>query len=76
MLHGIYLTSPRIIINKSHKIVVSSNRYRLDRFLNIGVNIIQNPLGAVSRYAEFHLGLLSDDTMFTKFQLAGSDTFQ
>ena len=76
MLNGIYPTSPRIIIYKSHKVVIISNRCRLDRSPNIGVNIIQNPLGAISCCAEFYLGPLSDDAMFTKFQLAGSGTFQ
>jgi len=56
--------------------VVNSNRSRLGRSPNIGVSIIQNSLGAVSRYAEFHLGLLSDDVMFMKLQFAGSDIFQ
>ena len=66
MLHGIYPTSPRIVINKSQKVVLTSNRCSLGRSLNVNVNIIQNPLGAVSRCAELHLGLLFDDTMFTR----------
>jgi len=38
--------------------------------------MIKNPVGAVSRCAEFYLGLLSDDTMFTEIQFVGSGTFQ
>jgi len=75
VFHGIYTISPKIIIYESHKIVVTSNRCRLSRSLNINVNIIQNPLGAVSHCAEFHLDLLSYDAMFTKLQFAGSSTF-
>jgi len=56
--------------------VVTSNRCLLVRSPNIGGNIIQNLLGAVSRCAEFHIGLLIDDTMFTKLQFACSGTFQ
>jgi len=39
------------------------------------MNIIKNPLSAMNRGAEFHLGLLSNDTMLTKIQLAGLGTF-
>ena len=67
MLHGIYKTSPRIIINESHKVVVTSNRCRLSRSTNIYVNIVQNPLGAMSYGADSYIGLLSDDAMLTKF---------
>jgi len=76
VLHGIYPISPRIVINESHKVVVTSNKYSFGRSPNVGVNIIQNLLGAVSRCAEFHLGLLADDAMFTEIQFAGSSTFQ
>jgi len=40
------------------------------------MNIIQIPLGAMSRDAKFHLDLFFDDTMFTKIQFAGIGTFQ
>ena len=69
-------SSPRIIIYKSHKVVVTSNRYCIGRSPNISVNIIQNPLGAVSLCDEFHRGLLFDDAIFTKLQFAGFGTFQ
>jgi len=65
--HGIYPTSPRVIIYKRHQIMIISNRCRLGRSLDICVNIIQNLLGAMSCDAKSHLGLLSDDVMFTKF---------
>jgi len=40
------------------------------------MNIIQNLLGAMSYGAKSHLGLLSNDAMFTKFQLPDIGTFQ
>ena len=66
MLHDIYPTSLRIVINESYKVVVTSNICSLDRSPNVGVIIIQNPLGAVSRCAKFHHGLLFNDTIFTE----------
>ena len=74
MLHGIYSTSLRVIINKRHKVVVTSNRCRLDRSPNIHVNIVKN--GVTNRGDEFHFDLLFDDTMFTKFQFAGLGTLE
>jgi len=56
--------------------VVTSNICRLGRSPDICVNIIQNPLSVMSRGAESHFSLLSDDAIFTKFQFAGIDTFQ
>jgi len=47
--------------------VVTFNRYHLGRSPNICVNIDKNSLDAMNRGAEFHLDLLTDDTMFTKF---------
>ena len=76
MRHGIYLTSPRVINYKRHKEVIISNRRHLGRSLDICVNIIQNLLGAMSRGAEFHLSLLSENAIFTKIQFAGIDTLQ
>jgi len=55
--------------------MVTSNRYRLGRFPDICVNIIQNPFGAVSHGAESHLDLLSDDAMFTEIQFASIGIF-
>jgi len=75
MLYGIYPTSPSVINYKRHKVVFTSNRYHL-RSPNTCVNIVKNPLGAMNRGAEFHLGLLTDDAMFTKFHLAGLGTLQ
>jgi len=74
--HGIYPTSPREIINKGYKVVITSNRCHLGRFPNIRVNIIKNLLGAINYSAEFHLGLLTDKVMLTKFQFAGLGTFK
>jgi len=56
--------------------VVTSNKCRLGRSLDIYVNIIQNSLGAMSRGAESNLGLLSGNALFTKFKFASTDTFQ
>jgi len=56
--------------------VVSFNRCHLGKSSDICVNIIQNPLGAMSRCAGFHLDLFFDDAMFTKIQLVGIGTFQ
>jgi len=72
VLHGIYptssrVTSPRVIIYKRYKVMVTSNRCYLGRSPDICVKIIQNPLGAISCSAKSHLALLSDDVMFTKF---------
>ena len=64
VLHIIYPTSPRVIVYKRHKVVVTSNRYRVGRYPNIVVNIIQNSLGTMSHRAESHFDLLSDDAMF------------
>jgi len=76
MLHGIYPTWPRVIIYKRYKVMVTFNKCRLARSLDICVNIIQNLLSAMSCGAEFHLSFLSDNVMFTKVQFAGIDTFQ
>ena len=67
MFYGMYPISPREIINKIHKVVVTSNRRRLGRFPNIHVNILKNLLGAMNRGVEFRLGVLTDDAMRTKF---------
>jgi len=56
--------------------MVTSNRYRLGRSLNICVNIFKNPFGAKNRDAEFQLDFLTEDAMFTKFQLASLGTLQ
>ena len=53
--YGIYPTSPRVIIYKRHKVVVTSNRCHFDRYSDICMNIIHNPLGAMSRDTESHL---------------------
>jgi len=74
VIHGIHSISPRVIIYKKHKVVVTSNRCRLSRSTKIYVNIVQNHLSAMSRSAESYIGLLSDDAMLTKFQFAGLDT--
>ena len=76
VLHCIYPTSLRLIIYKKHKVVVTSNRCHLDRSPDICVKKIQNLLGAMSRGAEFHLGLLFEDAIFTKIQFTSVDTFQ
>ena len=62
VFHGIYPTSLGVIIYKRHKVAVTSNRC-LRRSPNVCVNIIQNPLGAMSYGAEFHLGLLFNATI-------------
>ena len=49
--------------------MVTSNKCRHGRSPNICVNIIQNPLGAISCGAKSYLGLLSDDVIFTNFNL-------
>ena len=69
MLHGIYLISPRVIIYKRHKVVVTSNRCCFSRPSDIFVKIIQNLLCVMSRDVESHLGLLFDDAMRTNFNL-------
>jgi len=74
--HGIYPISPRVIIYKRRKVGVTSNRCRLGRSPNTCVNIVKNPFGAMNHGVEFHLGLLTDDAMFTKFQLVGLDTLR
>jgi len=56
--------------------VVTSNRCYLDRALNIRVNIVKNPFGAMNHSEEFHYGLLSDDAMLTKFKFASLDTLK
>ena len=66
VLHGIYLTSPRVIIYKRHKVMVTSNKCRLGRSPDICVNIIQNSHGAMSCDVKSHLCLLFDDAMFYK----------
>ena len=67
VLHGIYPTSSRVIINKRHKVVVTFNGCRLGRSLNIHVNIVKNLLHVMNRDIEFHLDLFFDDTLLTKF---------
>ena len=67
ILNSIYSASPKVIINKRYKVVVTPNRCHFCRSLNICVNIVMNPLGAMNRDAEFHHGLLSHDAMLTKF---------
>jgi len=69
VLHNIYPTSLRVIINKRYKVVITSNRCRLGRSPNICVNIVKNPLGAMNSGVDFHLSLLSDDAMRTNFNL-------
>ena len=76
VLHSIYPTSPRVIINKRHKIVVTSNRCHFDKSPNIYVNIVKNLLGAMNHSVEFYLCLLFDDALLTKFQFAGLCTLQ
>ena len=76
VLHCIYPISPRVIINKGHKVVVTSNKWCLSRSPNIYVNIVKNFLSTINHGAKFHLGLLSDDAMLTKFQFIGLDTLQ
>ena len=49
------------------KLVVISNRSRLGRSLNIRMNKIKNSLSVMNRGAKFHIGLLTDDAMLTKF---------
>jgi len=76
VLHGIYPISPKVVINKKYKVVVTSNKFRLGRFPNACVNIVKNPLGAMIHFAEFHFGLLFADAMLTKFQFASLGTLQ
>ena len=76
MSPNIYPTSPKKIINKGHKVVITSNRCNLDRSPNIRVNIVKNPLDAMNHGTEFHLGILTDDTMLTEFQFADLGIFQ
>ena len=76
VLHCICPTSPKVIIYKWHKVVVTSNRCCIGRSPDICVNIIQNLPIAISCSAKSHLGLLSNDAIFTKFQFACTSTFQ
>jgi len=74
--HGIYPTSPREIINKGHKEVVTPQKCHLDGSPNIHVNIVNNLLSAINRGVEFHLGLLVDDAILIKLQFTGFSTVQ
>jgi len=76
ILNSIYSASPKVIINKRYKVVVTSNKWRFGWSPNICVNIVKNPLGATSCGAEFHFGFVSDNAMLTKIQLADFNTFQ
>ena len=76
VLHRIHPNFPGKIINKSYRIMPTSNGWSLGRSPHIWVHIIPNTLGIMNCSAIPYSSLLSQITMLTKIKFASLYAFQ